>query len=49
MKKTVLYDEDQCVAELKKGSETALVTVIKQYTPYVSAVVYNVAGGANQR
>ena len=40
----VLFDEERTVEELKKGSEAALLTIIKQYTPYVSAIVYNVAG-----
>lgn len=44
MGEVVLYEEERVVSELKKGSEEALVAIIKQYTPYVSAVVYHVAG-----
>lgn len=44
MSETVSFDEERTVAQLKKGSEAALVAVIRQYTPYVSAVIYHVAG-----
>ena len=42
-------DEKQALRELRLGSETALCWLIDRYTPYVSAVVYNVIGQSVQR
>ncbi|MCM1298438.1 MAG: sigma-70 family RNA polymerase sigma factor [Firmicutes bacterium] len=36
--------ESTIVDELKKGSSEALCALIKQYTPYVSAIVYRIIG-----
>lgn len=36
--------ESEIITRLKKGSSEALCAVIKQYTPYVSTIVYRIIG-----
>ncbi len=36
--------EGEIITRLKKGSSEALCAVIKQYTPYVSTIVYRIIG-----
>ncbi len=42
-------DEKRALKELRHGSETALSWFIDSYTPYISAVVYNVIGQVMQQ
>ena len=44
-----LFDEARWVKSLKQGDEAALGMVIDRYTPYVGAIVANVAGEALNR
>jgi RNA polymerase sigma-70 factor (ECF subfamily) len=40
-----MYESNKIVEQLKKRDESALEQVMKQYTPIVSTIIYNVSGG----